>query len=488
MVDVNELGDVLDPSLFRLTMDVVGEMNAKATEYVAREGRKYVPMRRQRSVGAYDYSGWPSVGGRTTSGETGAIAYGELFSTISDALHPFAYEDLETMGALVTYVHETPHVLDRVRPAAPFAGIDVREDLVEKLTDITITGLPAAIFDRAKALDLEIGESAVLDLYRQKERAWLAADLAYQLVVPLVLTRLELAGTFEIDERTRIEVLTDDDLRAMGSSDYDISGVPGPVADAAQFAIVVDMQPMRNGGEGRLLFAHPDPPDTTGVEAICEALRVVSSVPTGWARVFRRPVGWARRWTDALPPYDLLHSARRYPAAFDDFGWLRPPETVGRDRLDRLPAVTAALARAAKPTQLAARRLSTASVRDAPDDQLVDACIGLEALLGQKGAELSYRIALRTAALLSSRTSDPVPAPLAFAMAKVVYSRRSEIVHGSTSERSVLFSQPGGHEPIPTNVLAVRLLRQVLQERLLRADNWRVEDLDDLVLQQLGSS
>lgn len=91
---------------------------------------------------------------------------------------------------------------------------------------------------------------------------------------------------------------------------------------------------------------------------------------------------------------------------------------VKREELDRLPAVTAALSDTAKLTRLAARQLSAASIRDTPDDQLVDACIGLEALLGQEGAELSYRIALRAAALLSSRANDPAPPDVIFRMAR----------------------------------------------------------------------
>ncbi len=477
---MSEPDDVLDGILFQLTMDVVREMDALAAEYLARDGYKYVPKRRRRAVMAYE-SGWPNVGSEIGAKETDTIAYGELFAGARDAIHPFAYEELEAMASLVAYVNDTPDLLQRVRPAVR-AGAPA--DLVKSMIDITIRGLPTGIFDRAKALDVEIEGPGLVDLYRQRERSWLAPELAYELVVPLVLTSLELQETFEVDDRSRIEVLSDDDLRAM-ARDYDVSGVPGPVADAARFAVVVDMPPMANPGEGRRFFRHDEAPETAGVEVICEALRIVSSADTGWARVFRRPLGWAERWTDALPSYSLLQTTRRYPSAFDNFGWLRSGMTVTRRELEGVPAVTQALGSADKQVRLASRRLSTAVVRDAADDQLVDACIGLEALLGQKGAELSFRIAVRAAALLSSRVEAPVSAERVFRMARAVYDRRSEIVHGSTSERRAFFPVPGA-EAIPTSDLAVWLLRQVLQERLLRGDHWSVEDLDELVLQRLG--
>ncbi|NUU19047.1 hypothetical protein HP550_17500 [Cellulomonas humilata] len=474
--------NALDPKLWELTMAVVREMDAKAIEYLGRDGSPYLPRRRRRSVSKFEH-GWPNVGSLTAADQVDAIAYAELFGATKDAIHPFAYEDVEALRDLITYVRTTPSILERTLPATSRSPEDAT---IKRILEYNVRDLPLSIFDRAKALGFEIDSAEVLDLYRQREKSWLAPELPYELVVPLVLTNLALEATFEIDDESRIELLDDNDLRQM-SADYDITGVPGPVADAARFAIVVGMPPLLNPGEGRRVFIRENLPDTTRVDAVCEGLRIVSSTQTGWARVFRRPLGWADGWTNDLPAYTLLHSSRRYPGAFDDFAWLKPGTTVTREELDRLPTVTSALTSASHTTRLAARRLSTALVRDAPDDQLVDACIGLEALLGQKGAELSYRIALRAAVLLSSRSTDPLPAELVFRMARTVYARRSDLVHGSVSEKQAQFEVPSG-APIATNTVAVWLLRQVLQERLLRPGHWRVEDLDDQVLQALRSN
>ena len=49
---------------------------------------------------------------------------------------------------------------------------------------------------------------------------------------------------------------------------------------------------------------------------------------------------------------------------------------------------------------LALRRLSLAGLRDNSDDMMVDACIGIEALLSEDGADLTYKIAVRGAAVI----------------------------------------------------------------------------------------
>jgi hypothetical protein len=67
----------------------------------------------------------------------------------------------------------------------------------------------------------------------------------------------------------------------------------------------------------------------------------------------------------------------------------------------------------------------------------------------------------------------------------VSWREGSELVHGSVSGKHVSFTFPDG-TTMATPYLAVFLLREVLQERLLRLDSWKVEDLDALVLQKLN--
>ena len=462
-------------------MSVIAEMHAAATAYLAGQGYKYVPMRKRREVSAFD-SGWPRVSGYPT--ETDRPAHGNLFADTAGTLHPLAYSDLPSIASLFEYIEGKPELLARVQP--PISDGEQAE-VAKSFYRYTVEHLPGSIYDRAMATGLTIDDPGVEALYRARERSWLMPELPYELVVPLLLVDLGISASFRIDADARFEPLTDDDLRAM-AVDHDLSGVPTPVAQATKYALVVAMPPLKNTGEPLMtLFvrrdADPDP-DLTKVRSICEALRIASSADVGWAHVYRRPLGWAHRWSDDLPAVSIAHSSREYPAVFDNYGWLKPGGQVDTNELAVLPELVAALATAAKKARLAARRLSMAEIRDDPDDQLVDACIGLEALLGQENAELSYRVAVRAAALLSSRKDQQLNAAVVFNLTRKVYNRRSELVHGSVSNKHDSFTFPNGSK-MPTNDLAVFLLRQVLLDRLLRNDNWTVEDLDTLLLRSL---
>lgn len=470
---------VIDPELYRLTMAVVFDMDMMVTEYLARDGYKYVPFRTRRKVTAFD-SGWPNVSLKEK--DESRVAHAELFAHKVSSIDPFAYDDIPSMAALKEYVHGNEVVAERLRLQNPEGTFPA--DLADSMMDTTISMFPESIYDRAMALGLQVTEPAVAELYAQREKSWLAPQLEYQLVAPLVLTDIDISDEgLWVDEGTRIEKLTDDDLRRI--SEVDRFSVPSPLADAARWAVVVDMPPMDNPGEGKSLLMRDDPVDTRGIDAVCDAIRIVSSARPGWARIFRRPRDWARHWEDDLPNLNHVFTARRYPAYFEDGGWLKQHTGVTAEEVALLPKVAAALKTTSAQAKLASRRLSMAMLRDAPDDQLIDACIGLEALLGQKGAEISYRVSVRAAALLASKSEDPRDPQLVFKLAKKVYDRRSELVHGSASGKHATVQPRNGGDTFSTHSVAVWLVREVLHERLLRPD-WKVEDLDALVLKSLA--
>jgi len=219
-----------------------------------------------------------------------------------------------------------------------------------------------------------------------------------------------------------------------------------------------------------------------------ECLRVVTQARTGYAQVFLRPVGWADRWTHALPPVVDVGVFHRYPASFDNYGWLKKTTLVSADQLAALPedvrsARKAGTTKAGKATRLALRRLSLAGLRDDDDDTLVDACIGIEALLSSDSTEVNHKIATRGAAALVTRSAEPLDPQKAFVMLKAVYGRRSDLVHGSGKENKAVFDLGG--RKIPTSTLAVFLLRKLLLSQLTSDPAWSIQDLDDELLLSL---
>lgn len=90
--------------------------------------------------------------------------------------------------------------------------------------------------------------------------------------------------------------------------------------------------------------------------------------------------------------------------------------------------------------QLPARRLAFGGQRIRLEDALVDYVIGLEALLCEGGLELSYRMSLRSAIILSLALDDKFER---FKDMRNIYSMRSDIVHGNAfkSERIMWATQ-----------------------------------------------
>lgn len=254
--DIEAADAVLDPELYRLTMAVVAEMDAAVTAYLAQPGYKYVPSRTRREVSAFE-SGWPNVSSRPA--DTDRPAHGDLFADKASTLRPLAYSDLPSMVSLFEYIDGEPDLRARVQPSNPDGE---HAEMAEYIYKYTVQNLPASIFDRAMALGLTIDDPAVETLYRARERSWLASELPYELVVPLLLVDLNINAPFPIDAYARFEPLTDDDLRAM-ALDHDLSGVPAPVAQATRYALVISMPALANPGEPlmTLLARRDEDPD-----------------------------------------------------------------------------------------------------------------------------------------------------------------------------------------------------------------------------------
>jgi hypothetical protein len=135
--------------------------------------------------------------------------------------------------------------------------------------------------------------------------------------------------------------------------------------------------------------------------------------------------------------------------------------------------------------RLAARRLAAAQARsdEDEDDRTVDACIGLEALLGEGRDELTHRLALRAATVLATRSDEAVDARVVYGLVKKVYSHRSAVVHGSASDKHKVIKVNGTEWS--ASAVAVFLLREVLRDAL--TGEWTPSSLDDRLLQSLRS-
>jgi hypothetical protein len=261
--------------------------------------------------------------------------------------------------------------------------------------------------------------------------------------------------------------------------------VPQVLSGAATHAVVITGVKIDNSSLVNRMWRGQGPAIAFDkLDLIVECLRVVTHLSTGYAQVFLRPLGWADRWTYALPAVADVGTFRRYPAFFDDYGWLKRFPHVATEALAALPEIVKSAATATRTTRLALRRLSLADLRDEDDDKTVDACIGIEALLSNDSIEVTHKIAIRGAVALTTRSADAIEAQTAFSMLKHVYGRRSAIVHGTGKVTKATFDL--NDTRIRTSELAVFLLRRLLLSQLTTNPPWSIKDLDDELLQSLS--
>ena len=477
---------VIDQGLWERVSAAFPAVNAAIDRHVEEGG--WVPRASVPLMETFDGSGWPRVQFPVMPGDGAPPDYSRLFGMTAGDFTPYGYRDIPELAAVIDYVIGRADLVMRLDVIPEPVQVPAEVDMW--FVTLQAAGLVLSVIARARALDRPYDPETLLAAYRERERSLLATELEADLVAPLVLTRLDLNGPLDLGDGVRLEKLSEEIQLARARDSYPIEAVAPPVSGAATHAVVITGVQVDNsslaarlwrGSWGKLPFEKLD--------LVVECLRVVTHAPTGYAQVFLRPVGWADQWTDALPPVVDVGVFHRYPASFDRFHWLKEnPVPVTAAELAALPDVVRSVSKASgtkegKVALLALRRLSLAGLRDNSDDMMVDACIGIEALLSEDSTDLTYKIAVRGAAVIGARPERAFSPQEAFTILKHVYARRSELVHGTVKDKKKFFRI--GDREIPTSTLAVLLLRELLLSQLTGDPAWTIGDLDEKLLTSL---
>lgn len=166
------------------------------------------------------------------------------------------------------------------------------------------------------------------------------------------------------------------------------------------------------------------------INSFFAALRIVTGYLTGYGQLLVRPIGWASGYKANLMPLEKI-SIKEYPRSFEDgcWDWAVPMvNTREQAEVARLFIGIRKLEEKHSHIGIAVRRLNSSFLRTNGEDGLLDAMIGLEALLSDGSQEMTHKIAMRLAALY--RLEEPVNAFDVFKEVKRIYGFRSEIVHG----------------------------------------------------------
>lgn len=457
-----------DDRLHGLTVDAVLQANAVVKQLESRG--KYIGSHFDFPVSvSYGERGYPSFSSAHITDYSGP------FGLKRGQFTAVAFDEVSSLTELIDYVLADEHLRGRLGRLEPTIQ-DKRDFAV-----VSIALFALNILDRARHI---FGDDPtyeqVTDLYLEREPELFLDQLPVEIVIPLVVTKFEVSNRVKVDEHVYLERISDDDQRARVVGSFRYANVNRFVAEAATHALVFT---------GFTVPAHfdwgmsgPEFFPTDQIDAALAALRLAIEQPTGYAQILLRPIGWSHGWTASLPSLVRALTAHRYPRDFDEQGWTREDPIVPSSVLDVVGHAYNRLLSARSEVQLAARRLNSALLRDREDDALLDACISLEAVLGEH-TEIVYRLALRVAALSSLSPIELNLNPREILRGvKRVYKYRSRIIHGSANTKNLAVFKTDDGEDIQTLALILLLLRMVILVLLDHPTFVRSESIEETLL------
>jgi hypothetical protein len=112
---------------------------------------------------------------------------------------------------------------------------------------------------------------------------------------------------------------------------------------------------------------------------------------------------------------------------------------------------------------LAIKRLNQAFLRSNDHDSILDVTIGMEAILSDSNDEITHKLALRLASLISYAKVSDISAQQIFKEVKAIYKFRSAVIHGDVraSEKCATITRPD-EGTFPTIYLALEHFRNLI--------------------------
>jgi hypothetical protein len=195
------------------------------------------------------------------------------------------------------------------------------------------------------------------------------------------------------------------------------------------------------------------------------ALRIASSLDTGYAQVYAVAKGWEAHCIANLP-YLQGVTVRSYPAYFEDYYWNTEDIPVISERTigDVTEIFNKIISAKENSINLALKRLNRCLVRDDEEDSVLDATIALEALLSDDGnQEMTHKLAMRVGALVKLEKGTLKSPGQAFREIKSIYGYRSAIVHGSKDLNKKRIVKIEEDKNTTAHSLAIEYLKIVLR-------------------------
>ncbi|WP_325748955.1 hypothetical protein [Streptomyces sp.] len=439
-------------------MDALGKI--KAAVIAEKKIDKYSFFPALKSVGEGQYIQLES--------DYGVPNYGRLFESRGRwNTKPYVYEDLAGYSDLLSYVRA--HSV-----YAPFNGWegDPSDRFGPFMLEAGVADLVLEVAARhAQVKGFEWDESFTLSRYLEMERWWQSEPLEIRLCVPILNVSF-LDDVIPLDGNVQIRRITDQEHleRLFSLEQYKRDWWSNRAATHALFIddAVTITYPRRYGGPvwGEFLYAI--------IDRAMQAISVRSDFPVGYQQICYEPIGWSSGYRAGLGQLQNGFSIARYSKKMDERAEA-PAITFSSEAGGEISQYFVALADANPQVSLAASRLQLATLRDDELDEIVDLCVGIEALLGgTKAGDTTYKIGIRGAAILAREGFED--SAKTAGLIKKVYAYRSLIVHGQVKYEKKRIIKLGGEEFLATDI-ADYLLRQLLKV-ILKAPSV-IDQIDD---------
>jgi hypothetical protein len=407
---------------------------------------------------------------------SGPPNYGSVFSLDTSWTAKVAYRDLDGFDEFLALVQADERV------ARLLGGPRLDDEMGQRLVTFGAAELPTNMAERHLH---QRGWSApdtddLVDHYCELERFWLHhSALVAELLVPILGVSFD-DDLIDLASGWRIERMSTEEQRAR--SPVTTQSLQHTAAlRAATHSLVV---PEITVGCEFALSGFVNPLDgqypIEQIDEFFQALAATTSGHSGYGHFVFRPLGWANGYVADLPVLLPGPVVPRYPKRLERVTE-QPQSQVTSHDAERLRAHVAGSTDAKLPSRvrLAAGRLVTATRRDGTDDSIVDLCVALEALVGDRGpGETTYKVAMRTAALLA----DEWKPSFTRMVVTRAYSYRSDVVHGRTPSKNAAIELDG--TPRSTLGLVEFVARQLLS-RFLRDLSLTAEAADERMVQSM---
>lgn len=414
--------------------------------------------------------GWPAVVKPSSPFDEKSefVEWTSVFSAVKNESRKYDVDDLPELKPLID-VAVSNETLDRAFDPLGIGGHD--EETRNQWIGIGAVRETAKLLMRADALG-EVTEPLLQSVYQEWECAQFEDEVVGDLLFPILLMHFDIEDRFEVAPGVSIEKIPEG-IHKMRALSIDSDKVNPYLASAATHMLVLHDQrfPNDEGPLKRQIQFYWEIPGQDEANQFFQALTIASDAEAGFAQICFRPHNWATDWTLDLPPLEIVKSLVAYPQSFNG-GWNGNGVTISVEALDKLPFLFDGLHTTTPRAQLAARRLRQSSMREHRDDIVIDACIGIEALVGEEHDELVHRMSLRAAIALSKSGHK---AQTTYEVLKKVYTHRSKIVHGTEPKHATISIAEKNYDVASTAVLLLRLL---LEAHLLASPRWSPADLD----------